>query len=333
MNLIKNMHLRTSQQTIVFSITNRCNAKCATCFLNNADDIELNSAEIRQIIDKINRYFIRKPYFLITGGEPFMRADIVEILGYMSQNKIGITSALHDVPLSVLDNIPKNTDLSISLHGPPDIHDKITGIDGLYSKTMKTLKYLKKKETNLKINCIVSKYNTGRLVEFYKSIRYLKIPINFQHLIWIDKEHSKMQKNMALNIFGCNFVNHINNDHCTIPQSKIMILENELKEIKRISNGRVSEVGLTGDYIEHYCTYNLRKKHAHCIEHILRIQPDGTIRSCMGPIFGKILHNSLNSILDNANYVNKQINELFRQGQLFPICVKCCKLRTDYFGL
>jgi len=45
-------------------------------------DNELSFEEIKKIVKKINQFYWKKPQFLITGGEPFLNKDIIEILSF-----------------------------------------------------------------------------------------------------------------------------------------------------------------------------------------------------------------------------------------------------------
>ena len=63
-------------------VTNRCNAGCDYCFIDKkSTHHELSTLQLHQIIDKLNDENIIN--VTITGGEPFLRDDISEILEYL----------------------------------------------------------------------------------------------------------------------------------------------------------------------------------------------------------------------------------------------------------
>jgi len=70
------------------NITKRCNLKCVHCAVNarNGNKEELTTEEIFNIIDECQSLGVHK--FLITGGEPFTRHDIISILKFINDKKI-----------------------------------------------------------------------------------------------------------------------------------------------------------------------------------------------------------------------------------------------------
>lgn len=67
---------------VIWEITNRCNYNCSYCIFssqNNAKD-ELNTDEVFRTISDLKKSGFK--YLKITGGEPFTRSDMADILGY-----------------------------------------------------------------------------------------------------------------------------------------------------------------------------------------------------------------------------------------------------------
>ena len=62
------------------SITQRCNLDCAYCHKEGqlSSDKELSLEEIRKVVDAAKEVGINK--IKITGGEPLLREDIIEII-------------------------------------------------------------------------------------------------------------------------------------------------------------------------------------------------------------------------------------------------------------
>ena len=64
--------------TLIFFDTSRCNSKCRTCFyweeLNARDD--LSFAEIERVSQTMPRF----PEVWLSGGEPSLREDLVDVL-------------------------------------------------------------------------------------------------------------------------------------------------------------------------------------------------------------------------------------------------------------
>jgi MoaA/NifB/PqqE/SkfB family radical SAM enzyme len=79
---------------IQWHLTERCNLKCRHCYQEGAGPVrELSRAQVFRVIEEIARmlqdwrqaYGIDfQPSFNVTGGEPFLRPDLFEILEAMA---------------------------------------------------------------------------------------------------------------------------------------------------------------------------------------------------------------------------------------------------------
>ena len=172
---------------LTFSITYMCQSRCMTC---NIWEIkpkgELSLEEIRQFAQK-NSHF---KWVEITGGEPFLRSDIVEIARAFKENCRDLyvltmpTNSLcnKDMELAKMEEILKlgipRVVVTISLDGYRELHDKIRGIPGNFDKAIamfKGLQELKKRHGNLDMvfGYTMSKFNQGQLEKTYEEVKKL----------------------------------------------------------------------------------------------------------------------------------------------------------------
>jgi len=122
-------------------ITYRCNARCNMCRVwkhpsKPTDEIGLN------IIEKLPNMF----FCNITGGEPFVRQDLLEIVGVL-RNKarrivISTNGFFTDRIVSLCKEYP-DLGIRISIEGLENTNDRIRGIPDGYNRTMKTLSKLR----------------------------------------------------------------------------------------------------------------------------------------------------------------------------------------------
>ena len=139
---------------VLLAVTYKCNSRCKTCgiwkkYRKDPKLVfeELTLEEFKKFVDK-NSYLQR---IQTTGGEPFSREDIYDIVIYLDRKGYftGFTTNAIDVEYikketqRILDNLSgKNTFyLQISVDGFEEMHDYIRGIKGNYSNAMRLLKW------------------------------------------------------------------------------------------------------------------------------------------------------------------------------------------------
>ncbi|MCL5430028.1 MAG: radical SAM protein [Candidatus Marsarchaeota archaeon] len=170
---------------LTFSITFKCQSRCKTCDIWQLKPTgELSLDEIREFA-RNNRDF---RWFEITGGEPFLRQDIVEIVKAFHENNKGMY--LLTIPTNSLCNqdmiigkieqilqlgIPKVV-MTISLDGYREMHDTLRGIPGNFDRAIgmyKRLMELKKSHPNLFFffGYTISKYNQGQFEKCFDGVK------------------------------------------------------------------------------------------------------------------------------------------------------------------
>ncbi|MBI5665047.1 MAG: radical SAM protein [Nitrospirae bacterium] len=141
---------------LTFFLTKRCNSKCSFCFYRAGRDIpeehgtELSLGEIEKISASMGKLL----WLAFSGGEIFLRDDIVEIAKvFYERNKPSIilfptNGLLTDVIREKIETVLKHCRNStvvvkLSLDGPENIHDFIRGGKGSFQKTMQTYESLR----------------------------------------------------------------------------------------------------------------------------------------------------------------------------------------------
>lgn len=169
---------------VILFVTSSCNAKCRHCFywkkLNNTDDLKIE--EIKKISKNLEKFNILS----LSGGEPFLRKDIVEICEiFYKQNKIkeiviptnGIATGLILKKIKkILEKVPIDIQISFSLDGFEKNHDKNRGAKGCFKKVVVSIKELykiKNPHFSILVNSTIMKDNLSeieKLIEFVKTL-------------------------------------------------------------------------------------------------------------------------------------------------------------------
>ena len=145
---------RILPEYVTFFVTNRCNCRCKHCFfwkeLNKTKD-ELTLEEIRRISKSMGRFSVLS----LTGGEPFLRKDLFEIIkAFYANNKIkhlvlptNGTIDARGLAEKVLKECPKlKVRIFVSMDDIGEKHDKIRNLKGVFSNAITNFKRLKEGE-------------------------------------------------------------------------------------------------------------------------------------------------------------------------------------------
>jgi len=177
---------------LTLALTYMCNSRCKTCHIwqiykKSPEKIknELTTEDWKKLFDEIGNNL---RWIEFTGGEPFLRKDIDEIVVYAYNNTSisagGITTngilskKVLKIVEKIIERIPNNKmlNIGISLDGVPEVHNKIRGISGNFEKAvwlfneLKELKYLHKNLT-VHFAYTISQYNAGKFIEFYNFLK------------------------------------------------------------------------------------------------------------------------------------------------------------------
>lgn len=193
------------------SVTNKCNARCKTCNIwriyeeqPSLSGVELSAEEFERIFEHIGKAAY---WFTISGGEPFLRKDIVEIyhalVHHCSPNIINIPTNATAPKLiekrvrEFLEITNKSTlILNLSLDGIGEQHDEIRGVKDNFESVINTyerLTALKEDFENLRlgIHTVVSIYNIDHLEEVYNFVRSLN-PRPDSHIFEVAEERVEL---------------------------------------------------------------------------------------------------------------------------------------------
>ncbi len=141
---------------IIFYPTSRCNANCSHCYNFNR---QINTTKNNELsLDEINRIssgFGHIKALTISGGEPFLREDLKEIISIFYKNNglqyvsihtnAFLTQKISQTISEILQSLKGlNVVICISIDGIGKLHDQIRGVPDGFNKATDTIKELKK---------------------------------------------------------------------------------------------------------------------------------------------------------------------------------------------
>lgn len=168
-------------------VTFTCNARCIMCDswkMDSKGDLELHE------IENIYRQLPRMDAVRLTGGEPFVRKDMLEI-AHLVQNHlrpyflhITTNGFLTDRIVKFCEDRDKSIPLSIlvSLDGVEEKHNHVRGRDTAWKTAFKTLETLSRRREEFRCSIAVNQTIVDKEgVEHYKKLREVLKPLGVAH--------------------------------------------------------------------------------------------------------------------------------------------------------
>jgi AdoMet-dependent heme synthase len=179
------MNIPSSDQTafarpyvVSWNLTYRCNLACEHCYLdaggtpqvgteNFADRSELGTEECYRVIDEIAA-FAPECITILTGGEPLLRRDIIEIVRRAAQRGLWVVVGTNGVRIT--ENVASRLaeagarGLSLSLDAlDPDRHDRFRKVRGAWRNTVEGAGILNRTGLPFIVQTTAGSHNLGEL--------------------------------------------------------------------------------------------------------------------------------------------------------------------------
>jgi len=332
---------------IVLGVNNACNLHCRMCDvgLGNSDTIfgrnltgtrpmNMPLEMVRKIIDQLAATWpSTRLGFAFT--EPLIWPSLVEAVGYADGR--GVSTAVTTNGLT-LDTIGEHLsdaglkELYLSLDGTADVHDKIRGCSGAFSRAMSGVERILRHRTrpHISVFCVITPWNIDNLVPFLKEMVILPLEtVGFMHANFTTQEIA--QNHNAL--WG---------EKYPATQSNIGSFDPEDIDLKRLQEAVTDlkacsspfEISFSPDLetIEQLDRFYRRPDAligSSCsdIDRTLMVKSDGRVIPCHGRCYdltiGDIYEMTLPEIW-NSKAIQDLRRALVSAGGLMPACSRCC---------
>ncbi len=179
-----------------FSITDKCPYRCAYCLFANRGLRDLTLDEIKRSIDALHALGMMAVQF--TGGEPFMRDDMNDIIMYAKSKGLVLmlsTSGFNiDKHISILGHVDS---IQISLDGTEEVHDALRG-KGSYATALKSAKIIRASGGTFFFRAVLTKKNVHCIEHLLHVAAEYHAEIAFQPM-WGDQfSTDDMEKSLTL---------------------------------------------------------------------------------------------------------------------------------------
>lgn len=164
-------------------ITNRCMCRCASCLWRDNDCTDVPLEDLRRFYaDAAQLGFVATA---LTGGEPFMRADLGEVVRFIKQ-EAGLSVLVFTTGWYLqkrMDEVLPHIDMMIvSLDSAnAERHDTIRGLPGLFGRAIEGVRVVKRNypEVSLQFNCCVQQGMAGEIDALLDLATTLDVQISF----------------------------------------------------------------------------------------------------------------------------------------------------------
>ncbi len=165
------MNLMKTPKLVDIDITNRCNLRCSYCahFTSAGDvDDDLPKEEWLRFFEKLNRCAVMN--VCISGGEPFFREDLREIIEGIVQNRMRFNilsngTLITDKMASYLSSTGRCDSVQVSIDGAtPETHDACRG-EGNFLRAVDGIKALQRNQIPVTVRLTIHRHNVRDLEE------------------------------------------------------------------------------------------------------------------------------------------------------------------------
>ena len=341
-------------QTIDMELSVLCNLRCSFCWWWGENGIafklykerdplvtqELSTQEIFNFIDQVAP---SKPSFYLSGGEPFIRKDTVDIIEYIAKKGMSVITnnngtVLTDDKLQRLAKIKALT-INFSIDGTRDVHNKIRGM-GMYEKTTSTIKKLLEYRGNtlfpaIKTNTTFSPWLLGHMDELIRELQdnVGVDAVRMQHLWFTDKEHAESHKAVLKDMLGHENDTGVDGHIITRPEPDYA--EKLYAEIDKVESTRYKKPVFIHPKMnletmkKYYGDLNFSRtsKCNVAMDHVV-IKADGDVMFCPDSWIqykiGSIRKDHIDTIWRGERA--QKFREALDKVGLFPACARCCAI-------
>lgn len=309
---------------VTIELTHQCNLSCVFCYFNGMKKIEasLGRKDIEKMLNGLNEY---KTSIHLTGGEPFLRDDLYDIIACIKKRNFYCTINTNGSLISeertpwLKQFCPDH--LLISLNSNKFGNDKSNLAKESFDRIIGGIRYLVglRRAKQVSVNIILNSFNIDRIIDFLMLVKGLGVKrICFQHVM------PTLEAAMGRNIDVV--PDSIDSSIGLVDHAKLNSTIKVIKEKARAERIRIrfSPELKPREVIQWYLGGYSRR----CFYHYFGtwIEPDGNVYVCQRfrrPL-GNIKEINLLDIWKSENY------RVFRKRSNLPYfrheCKNCCKI-------
>ncbi|MEU6764960.1 TIGR04053 family radical SAM/SPASM domain-containing protein [Streptomyces sp. NPDC046853] len=165
---------------VIWEATRACPLACLHCRAEantRRSPFELDGAQARALMDQIAAFGRPHPLFVITGGDPFQRPDLADLIAYGTELGLRVAVSPSGTPTLTRRNLTAVRDagavaLSLSVDASTAArHDAFRGVDGVFDLTLRGWRTARDLGLRVQINTTVSRHSLDDLADIAALVR------------------------------------------------------------------------------------------------------------------------------------------------------------------
>lgn len=180
--------------TLQWHLTHRCNWRCTHCYHDTYEGSELPLSALKQIYADFLALADSRglaPELVVTGGEPFVRADFLDLLAHISTHRGSLRrltiltngSFLTDEILAeIRRRAPAVSGIQISLEGDEELNDAIRG-RGAFQKILAAIPRVAAAGIPLHLAATISKLNAKEMWKLLDVLVVYDVPLVLRRFV------------------------------------------------------------------------------------------------------------------------------------------------------
>jgi 12,18-didecarboxysiroheme deacetylase len=188
---------------VVWNVTRACNLNCVHCYSRSTEktgEKELSTAQAMAVIDDLAEF--GSPVILLSGGEPMMRPDLMEIAAYAADKGLRVVLSTN----GTLIDRQKAEDLKIlglsyvgvSLDGMEEVHDRFRRKKGAFREAVKGITNCQEAGIKVGLRFTINRWNKEEISSIFDLLEDMDIPrVCFYHLVYAGRGKELMDQDLS----------------------------------------------------------------------------------------------------------------------------------------
>lgn len=184
-------------------LTYKCNLRCKYCYIDGEQtSFELPTRRLITLLDELADMGCL--FLAFTGGEPFLREDLLEVLGEANKRWFSIRlltngTLINEQAVRVLSKISRLT-VEISIHGStPTRHDAFTQKQGAFNAMKQAIKLLREADIPTLLKLTITRLNVDDIPHIRSFAEKLGVPVLMSPLVFPSIAGKKKIENYRVN--------------------------------------------------------------------------------------------------------------------------------------